>query len=690
MSASKGQPHPLGVTLARGGANFSLYSRGATKVELLLFETRDAELPARVIALDPHAQRTYHYWHVFVPGVKAGQAYGYRVHGPRDPARGLRFDPEKLLLDPYGRALHVPRGYRRGEAAQPGAHLANAPRNLVVDLELYDWEDDQSPRRPASQTVIYELHVRGFTRHPSSGVPESSRGTYAGLREKIPYLVDLGITAVELMPVFAFDAQDAPAGRTNYWGYAPLSFFAPHAAYAASGDPLGALDELRDLVKALHRAGLEVLLDVVFNHSAEGPANGPVLSFRGIDDATYYLRDADGIRYADHSGTGNTLNAGHPVVRRLIVDSLRAWVRDFHIDGFRFDLASILARDERGRPLSNPPLLWDIESDPALAGVKLIAEAWDAGGLYQVGSFVGDAWREWNGRFRDDARDFFRGELGAPGSARRFADRLIGSPEIYGHEEREPEQSINFVTCHDGFTLNDLVSYERKYNEANGEGNRDGTDDHRSWNCGVEGPSEDPAVEALRARQIRNFLAATLLSLGVPMLLMGDEMRRTQRGNNNAFGRDDETSWLDWSLLERHADLHRFVRLLLERRTRRSDALERERASLNHLIRNAEHRWHGVELEEPDWSESSHSFAFGAKLRGEKLRLHFCFNAWRETLDFALPAPHRGPGGWRRWIDTARPSPADIVPWQEAPSFEGARYRVEPHSFVALYAREES
>jgi glycogen operon protein len=674
--------------LGRGGANFSLYSRGATKVELLLFETADAELPARVIELDPHAQRTYHYWHAFVPGVRAGQVYGYRVHGPRDLAQGLRFDPEKLLLDPYGRAVHIPRGYRRDAAAQPGANLASAPRSLVVDLDLYDWEDDRPLRHPAAQTVIYELHVRGFTRHPSSGVTESLRGTFAGLREKIPYLVDLGITAIELMPIFAFDAQDAPAGNTNYWGYAPLSFFAPHAAYASSGDPLGALDELRDLVKALHRAGLEVLLDVVFNHSAEGSADGPVLSFRGIDDATYYLRDADGIRYADHSGTGNTLNAGHPVVRRLIMDSLRAWVRDFHIDGFRFDLASILARDERGRPMTNPPLLWDIESDPALAGVKLIAEAWDAGGLYQVGSFVGDAWREWNGRFRDDARDFFRGERGAPGSARRFADRLIGSPEIYGHEEREPEQSINFVTCHDGFTLNDLVSYERKHNEANGEGNRDGTDDHRSWNCGVEGPSDDPAVEALRARQIRNFLAATLLSLGVPMLLMGDEMRRTQHGNNNAYGRDDETSWLDWSLLERHADLHRFVSLLLERRTLRSDALERERASLNHLIRTAEHRWHGVELDEPDWSESSHSFAFGAQLRGEGLRFHFCFNAWREALDFALPVPHRGPAGWRRWIDTARRAPADIVPWQEAPPFEDERYRVEPHSLVVLYARE--
>src|SRR5947209_8752066 len=367
------------------------------------------------------------------------------------------------------------------------------------------------------------MHVRGFTQNPNSGVCERTRGTYAGLIEKIPYLQQLGITAVELLPVFQFDAQDCPPGLVNYWGYAPVSFFAPHQAYSSRQDPLGPVDEFRDMVKALHRAGLEVILDVVFNHTAEGDEGGAILGFRGIDNPTYYLLEHGGSRYANYSGCGNTVNANHPIVRRLIVDSLRYWVTEMHVDGFRFDLASILSRDESGRPVPNPPVLWDIESDPALAGTKLIAEAWDAGGLYQVGTFVGDSWKEWNGRFRDDTRDFFRGE---PGSLRKFADRLVGSHEVYGHKGREAEQSINFVTCHDGFSLNDLVSYNEKHNEANGENNRDGEGHNRSWNCGAEGPPDDPGVLECRARQRRNFLATLLLSQGIPMVLGGDEIAR--------------------------------------------------------------------------------------------------------------------------------------------------------------------
>ena len=432
-------------------------------------------------------------------------------------------------------------------------------KSVVVDPAAYDWEGDAPLRRPSAQTIIYEMHVRGFTRHPSSGVGERTRGTYAGLIEKIPYLQQLGITAVELLPVFQFDAQDCPPGKVNYWGYAPVSFFAPHQAYSSRRDPLGPVDEFRDMVKALHRAGIEVILDVVFNHTAEGDQRGPTLCFRGLDNTAYYILEDDRARYANYTGTGNTLNANHPIVRRMIVDSLRYWVEEMHVDGFRFDLASILARDASGQPLPNPPVLWDIESDPVLAGTKLIAEAWDAAGLYQVGSFIGDSWKEWNGRFRDDVRDFFRG---APGSVARVADRLVGSPEIYGHEEREAEQSVNFVTCHDGFTLNDLVSYDRKHNEANGEDNRDGADDNRSWNCGVEGPTDDPAIERLRNRQVKNFLTVTLLSLGMPMILMGDEVRRTQFGNNNAYCQDNEISWFDWTLVEKHADVHRFVTLL--------------------------------------------------------------------------------------------------------------------------------
>jgi glycogen operon protein len=526
-----GRSTPLGATVYADGVNFSLYCRSGTLVELLLFDRVDDVRPARVISLDPSTNRTYHYWHVFLPDVKPGQIYGYRVHGAFEPQRGLRFDPQKVLFDPYGRAVAVPPQYDRMAASKPGDNCATAMKSVVVDVHAYDWEGDAPLKGPAARTIIYELHVRGFTRHPSSGVEEQKRGTFAGLIEKIPYLHELGITAVELLPVFQFDPQDCPPGRVNYWGYAPVSFFAPHQAYSSGNDSVGALDEFRDMVKALHRAGIEVILDVVYNHTAEGNEDGPTACYRGLENAAYYLLEEDRSRYCNYTGTGNTLNANHPIVRRLIVDSLRYWVEVMHVDGFRFDLASILTRDEAGRPLQNPPILWDIESDPALAGTKLIAEAWDAAGLYQVGSFLGDTWKEWNGRFRDDARDFFRGETG---SLARFADRLIGSPEIYGHEEREPEQSVNFVTCHDGFTLNDLVSYNGKHNEANGENNRDGADDNKSWNCGVEGPTDDPAVERLRNRQVKNFLTVTLLSLGVPMLLMGDEVRRTQGGNNNA------------------------------------------------------------------------------------------------------------------------------------------------------------
>ncbi len=409
-----------------------------------------------------------------------------------------------------------------------------------------------------------------------------------------------------MLPVFQFDAQDCPPGLVNYWGYAPVSFFAPHRAYSSRRDAVGPVDEFRDMVKALHRAGIEVILDVVFNHTAEGDHTGPTLSFRGLCNGTYYILEQDRSRYANYSGTGNTLNANHPIVRRMILDSLRYWVEEMHVDGFRFDLASILGRGASGQLLPNPPVLWDIESDPALAGTKLIAEAWDAAGLYQVGSFIGDSWQEWNGKFRDDVRSFFRGE---EGSVTRYADRMLGSPEIYAHKAREAEQSVNFVTCHDGFTLNDLVSYDTKHNEANGEDNRDGANDNRSWNCGFEGPTDDPAVEKLRNRQVKNFLTATLLSLGVPMIVMGDEVRRTQRGNNNAYCQDNETSWFDWTLVTKHADVHRFVTLLAARRLLRSAEPERQRESLSQLLREAKKAWHGVKLNRPDWSPSSHSLA---------------------------------------------------------------------------------
>ncbi|HEY1470439.1 MAG TPA: glycogen debranching protein GlgX [Candidatus Acidoferrum sp.] len=683
QETKEGRSSPLGATLSPEGTNFSVYSKHATAVELLLFDCVDDARPARVIRIDPAYSRTYHYWHVFVPRVKAGQIYGYRVDGRFDPPSGMRFDFAKVLLDPYGRRVVVPRYYSRDAARGKGDNAAMAMKSVVTDPRSYDWEGDTPLNRPSSQTIVYEMHVRGFTRDASSGVSNDKRGTFAGVIEKIPYLKALGITAVELMPVFQFDPQDAPSGRVNYWGYAPVSFFAPHQAYSSREDPLGPLDEFRDMVKALHRAGIEVILDVVFNHTAEGDHDGPTLSFRGLDNLTYYILEQDRSRYANYSGTGNTLNANHPIVRRMILDSLRYWVKEMHVDGFRFDLAAILERDESGQVIPNPPVLWDIESDPELAGIKLIAEAWDAAGLYKVGSFIGDSWKEWNGRFRDGVRDFFRGENH---SVRNFADRLLGSPAIYSHEEREAEQSVNFVTCHDGFTLNDLVSYNDKHNEVNGENNRDGSNDNRSWNCGVEGPTNDRSVEKLRNRQVKNFLTVTMLSVGMPMLLMGDEVRRTQFGNNNAYCQDNETSWFDWTFLTKHADVYRFASLLNARRVLRDQEPERQRLSLNQLLRGVNLVWHGVKLDQPDWGENSHSIAFNVEPKGEKLLFHVIMNAYWESLDFHLPQVHGlSENPWRRWIDTALDSPHDILELERAESVPGYAYRAESRSVVMLF-----
>jgi isoamylase len=558
-------------------------------------------------------------------------------------------------------------------------------KSVVVDTQAYDWEGDTPLHRPSSRTIIYEMHVRGFTRHPSSGIADKLRGTYAGLIEKIPYLQQLGITAIELLPVFQFDAQDAPQGLVNYWGYAPISFFAPHQAYSSRQDPLGPVDEFRDMVKAVHRASIEVILDVVFNHTAEGDHRGPTLSLRGLDNSTYYILGRDRSQYANYSGTGNTLNANNSIVRRMILDSLRYWVQEMHVDGFRFDLAAILERDESGNLMPMPPVLWDIESEPALVGAKLIAEAWDAAGLYQVGSFAGDRWREWNGRFRDDVRSFFRGD---DGSLSNLADRLLGSPQVYGHKEREADQSVNFVTCHDGFTLNDLVSYNQKHNELNGEANQDGANDNRSRNWGVEGPTDDPEIERIRNRQVKNFLTVTMVSLGLPMILMGDEVRRTQHGNNNAYCQDDEIGWFDWTLVTKHADVLRFVSLLNARRLSFDEEPDLERLALNQLLRKAKRVWHGVKLGRLDWCHSCHSLAFTAEATNENLLFHMILNAYWEPLEFELPpADQKGEITWRRWIDTALDSPHEIEEWQAAPLIPSRTYRAAPYSVVVLFAQ---
>jgi isoamylase len=484
--------------------------------------------------------------------------------------------------------------------------------------------------------------------------------------------------------VFAFDQDDGPPVLGNYWGYQPLSFFAPHQGYSSRQEPPGALDEFRDMVKALHRAGIEVILDVVYNHTAESDENGPTISFRGLSNETYYILAADRSRYANFTGCGNTVNANEPIVRRLILDSLRYWVSEMHVDGFRFDLASVLARDQGGHPIASPPILWDIESDPVLANVKLIAEPWDPGGLYQVGTFVGDSWNEWNGRFRDDVRAFLKGDGGV---AHAMAFRLSGSPDVYAGEEREAEQSVNFVTCHDGFTLNDLVSFNAKHNEANSESNRDGTDQNLSWNCGDEGATADPDVERLRNRQVKNFLALTLLSIGTPMLLMGDEVRRTQRGNNNAYCQNNEISWFDWTLSEKHADIHRFAKMLIGIRMNRHLPIERLDLTLNELLRRQPFTWHGVRLNAPDWSHESHTLAATVALPGYPVMLHLIINAFWEALEFELPALMEAGAAWRRCLDTSLDAPADVCGWEDAPSVQERSYRVHPRSVVVLVAR---
>ena len=679
--SSPGSSAPLGASLSDGGVNFSLYARQATAVELCLFDSVSDVVPSQRVTLDPAHQHTGDYWHCRVDNIDAGQHYGWRVEGPWQPQLGLRFDPTNLLLDPHGLALAIPPGYGRAPGRSGSGDWGTAMKSVVADPLAYDWEGDAPLRRPSHESVIYELHVRGFTAHPSAGLPPELAGTYRGLIHKIPYLKDLGITAVELLPVFAFDPLAAPSGLRNYWGYQPVSFFAPHPGYACSSDPLAVIDEFRDLVKALHRAGIEVILDVVFNHTAEGDAEGPAFCFRGLADSDYYLHNDDGT-YIDDTGCGNTFNANHPVVRRLIRESLHHWVRHLHVDGFRFDLASVLDRDQNGKPTPLSPILWDIDTDPVLAGTKLIAEAWDAAGLYQVGSFVGDNWQEWNGRFRDDVRRFLKGDNGLACSV---SQRLIGSPDIYGHKQREAEASVNFITCHDGFTLADLVSYNTKHNEANGEANLDGSDDNASWNCGIEGPTQDPGVLALRGRQSRNLLASLLLAIGTPMLAMGDEIGRTQQGNNNVYAQDNPLSWLDWTLLDHNADLHRFVRELIAYRQRRDVLVNDHRLSLCELVRRHQVSWHGIEPNQPDWSDTSHAFAVTTITSiDHRFRWHAMINAWWQPLTFQLPEPDGDQSCWHRWIDTFRTSPDDIVPWLEAPPLEGDSYTVEPRSIVVL------
>ena len=684
-----GQSFPLGATVCPNGVNFSIFSRNADLLELLLFDSPTDPKPARTLTLDPKRNKTFFYWHIFVPGIGAGQIYAYRAHGPFDPERGLRFDGDKVLLDPYARAIVGDEVYSRSAAIGPGDNCAQALKGVVVDPATYHWEDDAHPRTPYAATVIYELHVGGFTRNSNSGVAPEKRGSYAGLVEKIPYLKDLGVTAVELLPIHYFDAEDARPGLTNYWGYSTLGFFAPHRAYSARRDLLGPLDEFRDMVKALHRAGIEVILDVVFNHTAEGNDEGPTLSFRGLENSIYYILDDNPAHYRNYSGCGNTVKGNHPIVGKLILDCLRYWVAEMHVDGFRFDLASALTRDTAGRPptgqATTSNILWAIESDPVLAGTKLIAEAWDAAGLYHVGGFVGTAdwFAEWNGPFRDDARQFIKGDAA---TVHRLADRLLASPDIYQRPDIDINRSINFITCHDGFTLNDLVSYNYKHNEVNGEDSRDGANDNYSWNSGEEGPTEDPNIESLRLRQIKNCFNLLLMSQGTPMLLMGDEVRRTQLGNNNGYCQDNPLSWFDWSAVEQQAGLLRFVRGLIHFIQAREIFRQESLLEVTYGSQKPHIVWHGVQLGQPDWGDHSHSLACTLRHPGYDEHLYVVFNAYWDSLCFELPPLDPG-DRWHRIVDTARRSPDDFWDLDAAPAVKGNSYQVEARSSVVLMAK---
>lgn len=672
FSTRRGSCRPFGATLQADGVNFALFSRHAQAISLVLFR-EGREEPFAEIPLDPAVHKTGDVWHIFVRGLSPDFLYGYCVHGPSAPKSGHRFNSSVVVLDPYARALSG--NARWGQAdvphGQPNGRLTRRSRIVATD---FDWEGDAPPSTPMAQTIVYELHVRGFTRHTSSTVVHP--GTYLGLIEKIPYLQALGVTAVQLMPVFEFDelehARRNPATGDlllNYWGYSPLSFFAPKAAYAAKAGQQ--VREFKEMVKAFHRAGLEVILDVVYNHTAEGNENGPTHSFRGLDNALYYILDKEG-RYYNFSGCGNTFNCNHPIVRDHILDSLIEWVTEMHVDGFRFDLAAILARGAHGQVLDEPPLLHHIAEHPLLSGVKLIAEAWDAAGLSRIGKFPAwGRWAELNGVYRDDVRRFIRGDADATANV---AKRICGSLDLYGNTAPQATHSVNFITCHDGFTLNDLVSYNGKHNEANGENNRDGWDASFCCNFGHEGATGNAAINAQRQRQMRNYFTMLLVSQGVPFLLHGDEFARTQGGNNNAYCQDNDISWVDWSLTRKNAGLVRFVRRMIALR-KRYFTLSREQF-VNHVS------WHGVKVADPDWTGQSRTLAFHLHGWHEHPDLYVLFNAHWESQRFNLPSC---PGQWKRLVDTNLASPEDIVEEQDAVALRPVdHYIMSPRSAVIL------
>ncbi|WP_019868328.1 glycogen debranching protein GlgX [Methylovulum miyakonense] len=685
-----GNPYPPGCHVGVGGVNFSIFSRHATAVELLLFESTENDHPFQVIHLRKEKNRTFFSWHVFVKDLPVGTWYCWRMDGPYEPRQsGLRFDREKKLLDPWARAVSHKR-WRRGAACVPGDNCQVAMRAAVVDLG-YDWDGDTPLRISSEKAIVYELHVGGFTRHPSAHVKHP--GTFIGLIEKIPYLKELGISHVELLPVMAFDEQDVPQhtaelGLKNYWGYSTHSFFSPHPGYCVTPEQATHIHEFRDLVKALHKAGIGVILDVVFNHTSEAGTRGPIINFKGIcGDMFYHLDEFDKEIFHDYTGCGNTVNANHPLVANFIISCLEYWVREMHVDGFRFDLASALARGERGEVLHNPPVLWGIELSEKLAKTKLIAEAWDAAGLYQVGSFPGYRWGEWNGRYRDIVRRFIRGEKGI---IKELATRVCGSSDLYEAQGRLPISSINFITCHDGFTLYDLLSYNHKHNEANGENNQDGCNNSLSYNYGFEGDTHNPAILALRHKQAKNAQAILLLSQGVPMLLAGDEFLNSQHGNNNGYCQDNELSWLNWDLARQNADQVHFVQQMIALRKRHPSLMRRQfltgkvtgERMLPDII------WHFSNADEVACWDDPEARVLRYTLTAVDMNeadLHIIMNMAEVSVTVALPILKGR--FWCLAVDTSLPHPHDIVHPKDQKRINKASYKVAGRCVVIFETR---
>jgi glycogen operon protein len=684
--ATKGDPHPLGSTVYPDGVNFSVFSQNAASMELLLFAEGNSTEPFQIIKMTDEGNKSFHFWHIFLVDAKPGLHYAYRVHGPEEKKPGQRFTPEKVLIDPYayGNSMDL---WNRGAACLPGDNLTQSMRSVVIDPLDYDWEGDRPLNRPMQDSVIYEMHVGGFTRAGNSHV--TAPGTFRAVIEKIPYLQSLGVTAVELLPVFQFDDTEAHEFEgnklNNFWGYSTMAYFAPHPGYCESAGEAQHMTEFRDMVKALHKAGIEVILDVVFNHTDEGNHQGPTFSFRGFDNLNYYyLVDGNQDYYYDYTGCGNTFNCNHPVGSKMIVECLRFWVEYMHVDGFRFDEGSVLSRGPGGAPMEFPPVLWQIELDDVLAETKVIAEAWDAAGLYQVGHFPGFRWAEWNGVYRDTLRKFIAGEAGIVGD---LADRITGSPSLYQSNGHLPINSVNFITAHDGFTLNDLVSYNNKHNEANGEGNRDGVDDNMSWNCGAEGPTDDPAINALREQQIRNFATLLMLSQGVPMFVMGDEVRRTQGGNNNAWCQDNPIGWFDWTQTQTEAGMLRFWSELISFR-KSHPAVHRARFFSGAMNERGmpDISWHGTKLNEPGWNDP-HARALAWTVAGSLAHsdIHVMVNMYWEPLTFEIPQIYER--AWYTAVNTALPSPQDInAPGNEA-LVNSNHVEVSGRSIVVLISR---